>query len=402
MKGRTMSDRYTVISADCHAGATVAAYRDYLEEEWLEEFDAWRGRYANPFSDLKGDGRSRNWDTDRRNADQETDGVVAEVVFPNTVPPFFPTGQLIAPPPNPNNYQRRLAGIRAHNRWVADFCAEQPTRRAGIGQIFLNDIEEAVCDVRWIAANGLRGGILLPGVPDDAKHIEPLYSREYDRLWAVCEELGVVVNHHAGGGTPDYGKHDIGWILFALETPYYSRRALTHMVMSGVFQRFPGLKMVLTETSAAWSVQAVTTMNDFHRQMCLGRIGEISVPGTVVLAKEPGEYVHRNVWFGASFPSRSEIEARHEIGVDRILWGSDYPHHESTFPYTTEGLQLAFHGVPTEEVTAMLSGNAARVYGFDVAALTPLAQKYGPRVEVVAQPLAAIPEGVTSPAFFRK
>ena len=211
-----MSDRYTVISADCHAGATVAVYRDYLESSWLDEFDAWRGKYTNPFNDLKGDGRSRNWDTERRNADQLSDGVVAEVVFPNTVPPFFPTGQLIAPPPSPGNFQRRLAGIRAHNRWVADFCAEQPGRRAGIGQIFLNDIDEAIRDVQWIAANGLRGGILLPGVPDDAKHIEPLYSKEYDRLWGVCEDLGVVVNHHSGGGSPDYGRHGVGWILFAL------------------------------------------------------------------------------------------------------------------------------------------------------------------------------------------
>ena len=126
------------------------------------------------------------------------------------------------------------------------------------------------------------------------------------------------------------------------------------------------------------------------------------MPGTVVLKDEPSSYARRNVWFGASFPSRSEVEARHEIGVDRILWGSDYPHNESTFPHTTEGLQLAFHGVDRAEVAAMLGGNAAELYGFDMALLAPLAARCGPAVDVVAQPLSSIPEGVTSPAFFRK
>ena len=84
-----MADRYTIISADCHAGANHATYREYLAAEWHEEFDAWRGRYRNPFRDLQDDGRSRNWDDDRRISEQEADGIVGEVVFPNTVPPFF-------------------------------------------------------------------------------------------------------------------------------------------------------------------------------------------------------------------------------------------------------------------------------------------------------------------------
>src|SRR5262245_32583826 len=80
-------DHYIVISADTHAGASHATYRDFLEKRYLDDFDAWRGQYKNPFKDLKDtDLRIRNWDTDRRNHDQEADGVVGEVIFPNTVP----------------------------------------------------------------------------------------------------------------------------------------------------------------------------------------------------------------------------------------------------------------------------------------------------------------------------
>lgn len=186
-----------------------------------------------------------------------------------------------------------------------------------------------------------------------------------------------------------------------METQVFSRRALTHMIMSGVFQRFPRLQLVLTETSAAWSVAALATMDDFHRRMCVGRIGEISVPGSVVLSDRPSDYARTNVWFGASFPSRSEIDARYDIGIDRILWGSDYPHNESTFPHTTAGLQLAFHGLARAEVAAMVGGNAAKLYGFDLEALNPIADRIGPEVATVAQPLSSVPEGVTSPAFFR-
>ena len=201
-------DRYILISADCHAGANHESYRDYLEPKYLDEFDAWRDRYRNPFKDLTTGTRDRNWNDERRIAELEDDGVVAEVVFPNTIPPFFPTGAVVARPPRPEEYELRLAGVRAHNRWLADWCAAAPERRAGIGQIFLNDLDDTLDDVRWCHEHGLRGGILLQPVPDDMEHLEPLFSERYDPLWALCEELGVVVNTHSGGaGMPDYGRH---------------------------------------------------------------------------------------------------------------------------------------------------------------------------------------------------
>ena len=77
-------DRYTIISADCHAGGNMAAYEEYLDPAWRDEFREWRGAYRNPYRDLQDDGRSRNWDDDRRLSEQYADGVVAEITFPNT------------------------------------------------------------------------------------------------------------------------------------------------------------------------------------------------------------------------------------------------------------------------------------------------------------------------------
>ena len=79
------------------------------------------------------------------------------MIFPNTVPPFFPSFVLFARPPKPDEYEHRRAGIQAHNRWLEDFCGRYPERRAGIGQIFLNDIDDAIEDVIWIKEHGLRG-----------------------------------------------------------------------------------------------------------------------------------------------------------------------------------------------------------------------------------------------------
>src|SRR6476661_3814878 len=178
------SEHYTVISADCHAGGSHAMYREYLEKRYLDDFDAWRNKYKNPFRDLQDGGRVRNWDDDRRNGDLEADGIVGEVIFPNTVPPFFPSFVLFAQPAKPEEYEHRLAGVRAHNRWLVDFCSRFPERRAGVGQIFLNDVDDAIEDVRFIKEQGLRGGILLPNVAPDVKWVKPLYDPGYDRLWA--------------------------------------------------------------------------------------------------------------------------------------------------------------------------------------------------------------------------
>jgi predicted TIM-barrel fold metal-dependent hydrolase len=378
-------------------------YREYLDARYLDEFDRWRGAYSNPFKDLQAGRRTQNWDDDRRVSELEADGVVAEVTFPNTIPPFFPTGAVIARPPQPEEYELRLAGIRAHNRWLADWCARYPDRRAGIGQIFLNDVDDAIDDVRWCREHGLRGGVLLQPAPDDMKHIKPLYAPDYDPLWRECEDLGVVLNAHSGGaGMPDYGPYPAAGLLWITETTFFSRRPLAQMLLSGVFERFPELKFVLTENGASWVPTVLAQLDAFSKQArATGRIGELKYDPDEMLPLLPSEYFARNCWMGVSFPSPVEAQTRNQIGLDRFMWGSDYPHDESTWPNTREGLRRAFAGTPDAELRRLLGGNAAEVYGFDLDTLAPIAARVGPTVDELNEPYSGIPEGNRSPAFVR-
>jgi predicted TIM-barrel fold metal-dependent hydrolase len=389
----TDADHYTIISSDTHAGGSHAAYRDYLEERYRDDFDAWRGRYKNPYKDLGDKRKLRNWDNELRNSQQEADGVVGEIVFPNTVPPFFPSFVLFARPPTPEEYEHRLAGVRAHNRWLVDFCNEFPDRRAGVGQIFLNDVDDALEDIRWIKEHGLRGGILLPNVPPDAKWVKPLYDRCYDPVWELCQDLEVPVTIHGGTGNPDYGPYPVSMLLYITETGFYSQRPLTHFILSGVFERFPRLRFVMTETGCAWVPALLDRLDDTIRGIRdTGATGEIRYGDDHVLPRDASEYFRQNVWMGVSNPKPADVAARDRIGLDRFMWGSDYPHDEGTHPYTREHLRARFSDVEVSEVERMLTLNAADLYGFDLDALAPLAQRHGPTVGEVKTPVDAVPE----------
>lgn len=389
----TAEDRYTIISADCHAGGSHEMYREYLEQRYLDDFDAWRAKYRNPFRDLQDGGRVRNWDDDRRNSDLEADGIVAEVVFPNTVPPFFPSFVLFARPPKPEEYEHRLAGIRAHNRWLADWCARFPERRAGIGQIFLNDVDDAIEDVRWIKEHGLRGGILISAVPPDIDYVRPLYDPYYDPLWAVCEELEVPINSHGGTGLPNYGNYPASALLFISEVTFYSQRPFVQLLLSGVFERFPRLKFVMTEMGCAWLPPMLQQLDGYLKSIRdTGRIGELRFAEEHVLPLTATEYFQRNCWVGVSQPGAADAAALDEIGPERFMWGSDYPHNEGTHPYTREHLRQRFCDVPPERLQQVLAGSAASLYGFDLDALAPLAAKFGPTVAELAEPLTELPE----------
>ncbi|MFP3899953.1 MAG: amidohydrolase family protein [Acidimicrobiia bacterium] len=385
-------ERYTIISADCHAGGSHAAYREYLDPAFHEDFDAWRGKYKNPYKDLGDNRRLRNWDNEMRNSQQESDGVVGEVVFPNTVPPFFPSFVLFAKPPTDEEYRHRRAGVHAHNRWLKDWCNEFPERRAGVGQIFLNDVDDAIEDVTWIKENGLRGGILLPNLAPDVKWIKPLYDPVYDRLWAACQDLEVPVNVHSGTGNPDYGPYPTSMLLYINEVPFYSQRPLVQLIVSGVFERFPRLRFVLTEIGCAWVPPLLERLDQVLASIRdTGSTGEIRYGAEHVLPRSATEYFRQNVWMGVSGPGDADVAARHQLGEDRFMWGSDYPHDEGTHPYTREHLRARFSGFDPAELRKLLAGNAAALYDFDLDALAPLAARIGPTVEEVATPIDHVP-----------
>lgn len=388
-----MSSRYAIISADTHAGGSHEQYREFLADEWKDEFDAWRNRYKNPWKDLRDtDLRIRNWDDDRRDRDQLSEGVVGEVIFPNTVPPFYPGFVLFAQPPKPEEYARRRAGIHAHNRWMVDFCSRQPERRAGIGQFFLNDIDDAIEDITWIKNNGLRGGILLPTVAPDVKWVRPLYDPEYDRLWAAIQDLDITINLHSGTGSPDYGRFNATPMIMISEVAFYGLRPFVHMLLSGVFERFPRLKFVFTEGSAAQLPPLLADLDRIILNVREGEIGELKYRPENALPRSATEYYHQNCWMGSSFPGPADAAAREILGRDRFMWGSDYPHDEGTHPYTREHLRQVFCDVPEDELRMILGGNAAKLYDFDLEKLQPLVDQYGLTPEELRVPLTELPE----------
>jgi predicted TIM-barrel fold metal-dependent hydrolase len=386
-----MSDRYTIISADGHAGADLLDYKAYLPSAWHDEFDAWAATYVNPFADLLAPTRYKNWDSERRLAETESDGIVAEFLVPNTVPPFFEESGLSATPPSAADYERRWAGLQAHNRWMADFCTQAPGRRAACVQVFLNDIDDAVDEVRWARdAHGEPfGGVLVPGVAPNTG-IPGFWEPRYEPLWDVCEELDVPINLHGGSGVPDYGEHEAARAMLLIELPWFAHRAVWHLIFGGVLERHPRLKVVLTEQGLAWIPRGLETLDWFYRRMTLKEAAEAQFFGAVAagMSMTPTEFFHRYFWVGASFLRPSESPLRHDVGVDRIMWGADYPHSEGSWPYTTEALRAAFGGVPEDEVRRMVETNAASLYGFDLDALRAVGDRIGPAVDAVARPLA--------------
>jgi len=387
-------ERYTIISADCHAGGSHEMYREFLDPRYRDAFDAWRGEYKNPFRDLQDGGRIRNWDDERRNGDLEADGIVAEVVYPNTVPPFFPNFVLFARPPRADQFEQRLAGIRAHNRWMADWCARFPERRAGIGQIFLNDVDEALADIAWIHENGLRGGVLISSVPPDVDYVKPLYDPIYDPIWQACSDLGLPVNSHGGTGLPDYGRYPASALFFITEVMFYSQRPFSHLLFSGVFERFPNLKFVMTEMGCSWMPGTLKHYDHVLSQIReTGRIGELRFADEHILPRSATEYFRQNCWMGVSQPGPEDAAAVAAIGLDRFMWGSDYPHNEGTYPFTREHLRQRFSGSDPAELRKILAGNTADLYGFDLDALAPLAARVGPTIDEISAPLIELPDG---------
>ena len=395
-----MSTNYTLISSDCHAGGNMKAYEEYLSPSHREAFAEWRGAYSNPFRDLQDDGRSRNWDDERRNGDLDAEGVAAEIVFPNTVPPFFPTGALITyPATDRDEYERRLEGIRTHNRWLADFCAAHPERRCGLPQVFLNDLDDTIADLELAAANG-HSSFMLPAVPPDSG-MPGLYHPVYDRVWAACSDLDLTITQHGGSGNPSYGDAPAASLMFLLEVPFFAHRNLSHLIMSGVFDRFPELRYVMTEQGVGWGIEDLRRMDGYHAQMASGRVGELGFPAELVLPEKPSDYFAHNVWIGASFPSPSEASAMKKVGVDRMMWGSDYPHNESTFPYNRLHLRRSFSDWDEADLRKVFAENASKVYRIDMDALAPLADRIGPSVDEVATALDEVPRDAFSPAFTR-
>jgi predicted TIM-barrel fold metal-dependent hydrolase len=411
----TSSEKCVIISSDGHCGADLLDYKPYLDKKYHTEFDAWASTYHDPWGDFE-TGRSAddrmglaafdstfNWESKRRLEFLEGQGVAAEVLFPNTSPPFSPSGQISAPPPrSASEYQYRFAGIRAHNRWLVDFCSDAPGRRAGLAQLFLDDVEEAVAEVRWAKEAGLMG-ILLPG--DHTLNLVNLFYPEYDPIWAACADLELPILRHATivSEISDRSGPASPWIGM-FEGPFFYKRHIAHLICSGVFERFPALKFVLTEIPDASTIAPYLDELDVMYNSTGGPIGvltDILIRGAVDgLSKQPSEYFNENCYLANPFDFRTS----HDAGIANLMWGADLPHSEGTSPFTREALRLQLSDVPKDDIYRLTCGNAADVFGFDLKLLQEVADRIGPTFAEIATPLTAterprFPEETRSAAF---
>jgi predicted TIM-barrel fold metal-dependent hydrolase len=393
-----MSSRYLVISADCHAAARWSDYERYFERRHLDAFRRWAGAadeggalrpgagrlFDTKFLDAldqaeatQAGGRAGAWDPRPRMRELDADGVAGEVIFPAAENHWVPfsgvcpaTGRRDPVPP-----ELERAGALAYSRWLADFCAVNPERCAGVAVLSFHDVEAAVADAEAAAKAGLRGGIWLPS---EWGELPPYNHPRWEPLWSACEDLGLPVNTHPlGAGRELYGDLPGATAIFLAEVKWFAHRPFTLLLWSGVFERHPRLRFVLTEQMADWVPNTLEYFDDLYERPIFAQI-------RAGLPLRPSEYWTRQCFVGASFLSHREVEQRAAIGVEKIMWGSDYPHAEGTWPHTKQRLRETFAGVPAPDVACMLGGNAAAVYGFDVERLAPLVEKIGPDAESLA------------------
>ena len=138
-----------------------------------------------------------------------------------------------------------------------------------------------------------------------------------------------------------------------------------HLIFSGVLERHPTLRFAVTEQGVAWLPRGLQTLDWFYGRMTTANAAEANFFGAAAakLTMSPSEYFARNFWIGASFLRPSEAPLCRDLGIDRVMWGADYPHSEGTFPHTTEALRVAFAEYPEPDVRAMVESTATTFYG---------------------------------------
>jgi predicted TIM-barrel fold metal-dependent hydrolase len=182
-------------------------------------------------------------------------------------------------------------------------------------------------------------------------------------------------------------------MLFITEVSFYSQRPFVQLLLSGVFERHPNLQFVMTEMGCAWLVPMLKHFDRLFEQIRkTGATGEMRYSEEHILPRSASDYFRQNCWVGVSQPGPDDARARDFLGIDKWMWGSDYPHDEGTHPYTREHLRQLFSTTDAAELQQLLAGNVARLYDFDLGALEPLAEKFGPTVEEIARPLEQLPE----------
>jgi len=325
------------------------------------------------------DARPGCYDGTHRLSDMDLDGVDAALVFApqRTIGHFLGDGD--------DGFVR--AGVDAYNSFLSEqFCAPDPSRLIGLAQMPSTGIDDAVDYLRKSAAAGFRG-VVISNWPSGKDSL----SDDDDAFWAAAEEIGLPVAIHinvisrrarqaaapsaAQAAAPAAGgKGDGAGTASGRQTIYGGASAkanakavgglagvfstvpstIAQLIFTGVFERFPNLRIVMVETGVGWIAHFVEQMDDrFWRNRSWGNI-PISEP--------PSYYWRRNL--SATFiTDRIGIATRHVVGVDNMMWSSDYPHHGNDWPYSRKVIDETMGHIPLHERDRIVGGNVVRIFG---------------------------------------
>ncbi len=406
---------YLVVSGDSHAGPSLERQlRDYCPKEYLDEFDAFVKTFRsnpwalsggglrvsdNPYADaLSPSERAAGLETlarirenpgsndaDARLADMDADGVTSEVIFAGAmnheILPWaggFDAGMASV------DGDHRVVGGHMWNEWLADFCSAAPERLLGVAQIPIWDVEEAIKEVKWAKEHGLRALNFPAPRPDYAPYNE---EEVYDPFWAAVCDTGLPLVTHSASGERSGQTGRGGLMIWLSEVLWFSRRGLGQLIFGSVFDRFPTLKVAFVEQRGNWVVEHLRELDSAYRGVPVNAAMPLLGSPVDMPKRSPSEYWESNCMLAASFMAPYEAALRHEIGLGTVMWGSDYPHLEGTWPRTKLALRNTFAGIPEHEVRMILGDNGARFFDLDVDALQVVADKIGPKPEEVMVPL---------------
>ena len=251
------------------------------------------------------------------------------------------------------------ATLAAYNDWLADFCAPYPDRLRGVTMLNVDDVGEAVEELQRCAKKGLVGA-MIPIKPSVHRYDHPMY----EPLWAAAQDMEMPLSLHTG--TFRWSKEG-GWQLKtqmadAVEQTnreYHVRNAMGALILSGVFERFPKLRVGVVEFEIGWAPYFMNRLDDTYRDRPVGQTS-YRFKGDAL----PSDFFRQNAFISFQEDDLG-VEMRHHIGVENLLWGSDYPHPESTFPKSKEIVERILDGVPEEEAALIAGANTARLYRFN-------------------------------------
>ena len=382
-----------IVDADCHILEPPDIWTNWLPERYRDQApklvkdsqggDAWLTAVGGdpdpigltatpgmPFDDFRWFGvtydeaRTGCYNGAARLEDMNIDGVHAEVLFPpqRTLSHFL----------GDDDDDFVLAGVEAYNNFLfEEFCAPDPERLIGVAQIPSLGIDVAVDGLRKAKARGAKG-VLLSNWPSG----NPSLSREDDPFWAAAVDEGIPVSVHINiisrkqraKGREAAAK--VGNALYDMSSEATRAKAIggmshvfsmaagniTSMLFTGVFDRFPELQVCWIETGVGWLPHFIECLDD--------RYWRNRGWGDLPIEQPPSYYWYRNN--AATFiTDRSGIALRHQVGIDNMMWSSDYPHHGNDWPYSRKVIEDTMNDIPVEEKAKITGGNARRIWHLD-------------------------------------